>query len=198
MKLGKINELPQLRSCGSPKRDSEMDDRGSCVRCRELIDSGTSHVHGPLPPLAQPHFLLSFQKFWNGDNLTTRNRTRNMAAPATKRRKIRHGGEDDSASDSGESDVLHTDIREEKRRAKAAPPKQAHSKANVALQDGVYTAEVYKSNVFKLQVDELLEQVRLKHGKKVASAENAMRSLKSLIEQIPARDALSVCTETPR
>lgn len=114
-------------------------------------------------------------------------------APVTKRRKLRHGGEDGVASDSGESTVSSRTETHEKKR-KVAAPKHAHSKVNAELQDGVYTAEVYKSNVFKMQVDELLEQVRLKHGKKIASAENAMRSLKNLIEQLPARDALSVGT----
>lgn len=61
-----------------------------------------------------------------------------------------------------------------------------------SLQDGVYTSESFKSNLFKLQVDELLEQVKLKYGKKEASAENAMRTLKAIIEQIPSRDALPV------
>ncbi|KAH8727059.1 Nrap protein [Phaeosphaeriaceae sp. PMI808] len=60
------------------------------------------------------------------------------------------------------------------------------------LQDGVYTAETFKSNIFKLQVDELLGQVKLKYGKKEASAENAMRTLKGIIEQIPSREPLSV------
>ena len=63
-------------------------------------------------------------------------------------------------------------------------------------QDGVYTAEVYKSNMFKLQVDELLEQVRPKYGKKEAPAENAMRTLKAIIEQIPSREPLSVRSRT--
>lgn len=63
-------------------------------------------------------------------------------------------------------------------------------------QDGVYTAEVYKSNMFKLQVDELLEQVRPKYGKKEAPAENAMRTLKAIIEQIPSREPLSVRPRT--
>jgi U3 small nucleolar RNA-associated protein 22 len=48
--------------------------------------------------------------------------------------------------------------------------------------------------MFKLQVDELLDQVKLKYGKKETPAENAMRTLKTIIEQIPDRDPLSVCT----
>jgi U3 small nucleolar RNA-associated protein 22 len=80
----------------------------------------------------------------------------------------------------------------------AAPPKPTATKRPAAsLQDGAYTAETFKSNMFKLQVDELLEQVKPKHGTKAATADNAMRTLKTIIEQIPARDALSVRT-TPR
>lgn len=69
------------------------------------------------------------------------------------------------------------------------PPKRPAA----TLQDGVYTAETFKSNIFKLQVDELLEQAKLKYGKKEASAENAMRTLKTIIEHIPSREPVSVC-----
>lgn len=57
---------------------------------------------------------------------------------------------------------------------------------------GAYTGEVYKSNMFKLQVDELLDQIRPKHGKKEAAAEKALRELKVIIENIPAREPSSV------
>ena len=69
---------------------------------------------------------------------------------------------------------------------------KAHKKPDAPLQDGGYTAETFKSNVFKLRVDELLEQVKLKYGKKEAPVENAMRTLKSLIEKLPNRAPLSV------
>ncbi|CAI6338409.1 unnamed protein product [Periconia digitata] len=57
---------------------------------------------------------------------------------------------------------------------------------------GGFAAETFKSNIFKLQVNELLDEVKLKHGKKEASAENAMRILKTLIEHLPNRAPLSV------
>lgn len=69
------------------------------------------------------------------------------------------------------------------------PPKRPSS----SFQDGVYTAESFKSNIFKLQLDELLEQVKPRYGKKEAPVENAMRTLKSIFEQIPNREPLSVC-----
>lgn len=77
---------------------------------------------------------------------------------------------------------------------KASHGQKQPKRPATALQDGVYTAETFKSNVFKLQVDELLEQVKPKYGKKEAPAENAMRTLKNLIEQIPSRDPLPVRT----
>jgi U3 small nucleolar RNA-associated protein 22 len=73
------------------------------------------------------------------------------------------------------------------------PPKRSAP----SLQDGAYTSESFRSNIFKLQVEELLEQVKLSYGRKEAPAENAMRTLKSIIEQIPNRDALPVCTYFP-
>lgn len=76
--------------------------------------------------------------------------------------------------------------------AAAEPASKAHKRPAATLQDGAYTSESFKSNMFKLQVDELLEQVKPKYGKKEAPAENAMRTLKELIEAIPSRDALSV------
>jgi U3 small nucleolar RNA-associated protein 22 len=86
------------------------------------------------------------------------------------------------------------------KKAKASTPAAATTSAQkpakrpaATLQDGAYTSESFKSNIFKLQVDELLDQVKPKYGKKEAPAENAMRTLKTIIEQIPNRDALPVC-----
>jgi U3 small nucleolar RNA-associated protein 22 len=77
---------------------------------------------------------------------------------------------------------------------KKAPVQKPAKRSAPSLQDGVYTSESFKSNMFKMQVDELLEQVSLRYGKKEAPAENAMRTLKTIIEQIPSRDALPVRT----
>lgn len=104
----------------------------------------------------------------------------------------------DDDADEDEEQSESEDIEEERKPAPAVkatntskPPKRPAA----SLQDGVYTSESFKSNLFKLQVDELLEQVKLKYGKKEASAESAMRTLKTVIEQIPSRDALPVCME---
>jgi U3 small nucleolar RNA-associated protein 22 len=108
---------------------------------------------------------------------------------------IAHSGEeddddDDVASVGGKEDsipVIAGRSKLEERRDKKPRPRDD------VLENGIYTGEVYKSNLFKLQLDELLSQVRLKYGKKEAPAENAMRTLKTLIEQLPIREAIAVC-----
>lgn len=55
------------------------------------------------------------------------------------------------------------------------------------LNGTIYNGEVFKSNLFKLQVEELLNQVRPGHTKKNDSVESAVRTLKTIIENIPAR-----------
>jgi cobalamin biosynthesis protein CobT len=102
--------------------------------------------------------------------------------------------DDDVEEDDDQSEG--EDAEEERKPApvvKATDTSKPPKRPTANLQAGVYTSESFKSNLFKLQVDELLEQVKLRYGKKEASAENAMRTLKTIIEQIPSRDALPVC-----
>jgi U3 small nucleolar RNA-associated protein 22 len=109
--------------------------------------------------------------------------------------------EDDEnvSDDDEEEDVFEEDqdvhpSRKQTTAGKATSASKPLKRPALSLQDGVYTAETFKSNMFKLQVDELLDQVKLKYGKKEAPAENAMRTLKTIIEQIPDRDPLPVRT----
>lgn len=98
------------------------------------------------------------------------------------------------SEEEGEADTV---IQPEKKTSftKKANKVKPHDNHGAQLSDGVYTAETFKSNAFKLQVDELLEQVKPKYGKKEAPAENAMRALKGIIEQIPDREPMLVCWE---
>lgn len=104
--------------------------------------------------------------------------------------------DDDDMSEDGKDDSkVERSTQESKRQAvdgKVTSTAKPLKRPALSLQDGVYTAESFKSNMFKLQVDELLDQVKLKYGKKEAPAENAMRTLKNIIEQIPSRDPLLV------
>ncbi|KAF1843732.1 pre-rRNA processing protein Utp22 [Cucurbitaria berberidis CBS 394.84] len=102
--------------------------------------------------------------------------------------------EDLSDEEEEESDEGESTHKTEKQAPVAAITNgsKPHKRPATSLQDGVYTAETFKSNMFKLQVDELLEQIKPKYGRKEAPAENAMRTLKTIIEQIPSRDALPI------
>ena len=106
--------------------------------------------------------------------------------------------DDDSGSEDEEEDGAsgeHESVHPSRKRSIAAQPpvEKKPQKAPVySLQNGAYTAESFKSNMFKLQVDELLEQVKPRYGKKEAPAENAMRTLKNILEQIPSRAPLPV------
>ncbi|KAL5116786.1 U3 snoRNP protein [Pleosporales sp. CAS-2024a] len=117
-----------------------------------------------------------------------------MPPPSTKRRKLGHSDDDDDDENESAGSCAGFDAQDDGVHGAATvavqskPPKRPAAN----LPHGVYTSESFKSNVFKLQVDELLQQVKLKYGKKEASAENAMRTLKTIIEQIPSRDALPI------
>lgn len=99
---------------------------------------------------------------------------------------------DDAEEDFEEDETVH-ESRKQTPAGKATTAQKPAKRPVQSLQDGVYTSESFKSNMFKLQMDELLGQVKLKYGKKEAPAENAMRTLKNIIDQIPSRDALPVC-----
>ncbi|KAJ4384792.1 U3 snoRNP protein [Didymella sp. IMI 355093] len=105
------------------------------------------------------------------------------------------GGPADAEDVSDDEDAEESVAHKNKKAAPAAstaPAQKAPKRPAATLQDGAYTSESFKSNMFKLQVDELLEQVKPKYGKKEAPAENAMRTLKTIIESIPSRDALPI------
>ncbi len=57
---------------------------------------------------------------------------------------------------------------------------------------GQFASGAYNSNMFKLQMDELLVKVRPKSEKRMSKVENALRKLKSIIESIPSQEALPV------
>ena len=75
--------------------------------------------------------------------------------------------------------------------AKATPDKKQKEKRNgdtkAQVGASAYANGTFKSNVFKLQVDELLGQIRPRHGQRETAAETALLKLKKTIEQIPAR-----------
>ncbi|KAI7069429.1 hypothetical protein KC352_g42713, partial [Hortaea werneckii] len=72
--------------------------------------------------------------------------------------------------------------------------KKQSDTAKSALQSsgGIYTAGTFKSNMFKLQVDELLEQIKPRRAKREESAEQALHALKATIEKTSQRPARGI------
>jgi U3 small nucleolar RNA-associated protein 22 len=58
--------------------------------------------------------------------------------------------------------------------------------------NGVYVGNTYKSNLFKLKVDELLKQVEVDYARLEEPINALLRTLKEIIEAIPNRDPISV------
>lgn len=116
-----------------------------------------------------------------------------MAPPAPKRRKLGHESDDEDLSSGGDEAIQAPSAKLSKAHHGHASSKSAPQKSQGGSDTvGAYTGGIYKSNMFKLQVDDLLSQVGLKYGTKEAPAGKALRALKSIIERIPARGAKSV------
>ncbi|OAX81037.1 hypothetical protein ACJ72_04623 [Emergomyces africanus] len=62
---------------------------------------------------------------------------------------------------------------------------ESRSRSDAPTAELAVASGVFKSNVFKLQVDELLSQLRPAHDKLLSRVEKPLRKLKSIIEKIP-------------
>lgn len=98
-----------------------------------------------------------------------------------------------------DSEVEEEETRSSKSVAAALPTKSQNRNdrtrlAKTALDSGsgLYSAGTFKSNMFKLQVDELLAQIRPRRGQREEAAEQALHALKRTIDRIPARGPFSV------
>lgn len=69
---------------------------------------------------------------------------------------------------------------------------QSRSRSHAPTAELAVASGVFKSNAFKLQVDELLSQLRPDHDKLLARVEKPLRTLKSIIEKIPNIPAKTV------
>jgi len=124
-----------------------------------------------------------------------------MAAPTLKKRKVTHTPVDDNdqevfsttSSKMGESSNEDSDAAQEQQSYHQAKSKPQHS-ANYSRDTArPFLAEAHHSSLFKFKLDELLAQVRPDYQKRMVKAENALRKLKEIIENIPSREPLSVC-----
>ena len=58
--------------------------------------------------------------------------------------------------------------------------------------DAIYAGGLYKSNMFKLQVDEMLAEVQPNYEKRASVIDDTLRKLKGLIEGLEPCEPLSV------
>ena len=66
------------------------------------------------------------------------------------------------------------------------------SRAGESKSTALYAGEMYKSSIFKLQVDEMLRVVQPNYAKLMEPLEKALRKLKILIEGIEEREPITV------
>ncbi|KAI5292446.1 hypothetical protein KEM55_007789, partial [Ascosphaera atra] len=96
-----------------------------------------------------------------------------MSSPDVKRRKL--NGSSSQSNAPTDAPIQHS--------------QQERSRQNQSTQDApaelALASGLYKSNLFKLQADELLSQLRPDHDKQLSRVEKPLRRLKEIIESIP-------------
>ncbi|KAI9878470.1 MAG: hypothetical protein M1830_000804 [Pleopsidium flavum] len=120
-----------------------------------------------------------------------------MATHAIKRRKLGHGSHGAHKVGFSSFDGERTDSDKESTTSQLDTPAKSQISENRTWQsnprDGSLIAgETYKSSMFKLQIDELLAEIRPNHAQLLASAEGVLRQLKATIEGFPSREPLTV------
>lgn len=149
----------------------------------------------------------SFASFGDSDESTRENSADDVNGDSQYEQDAHSGDrvDKDVEEDAGDDDDTEADsvaggsrLRQE-RVAGDGPSKKAKVnghrpmfRGRDGLQGTAYTAEVYKSNVFKLQVDDLLDRVRPRYGKNQGVIDRLLRTLKAIIEEIPDRPPATV------
>ena len=115
-----------------------------------------------------------------------------MSSFPTKRQKLAH----DSASPDGSESEGNGPKQQSppgNSTEATAPPKSTTTKRTRDGDDGaLYSGGLYRSVLFKLQIDELLREVVPNYEKRFSGLNEALHKLKSVIEGIQERDALPV------
>lgn len=117
-----------------------------------------------------------------------------MAPQSPKRRKLDHSASperedgDMSGEESDDSSSEESTSNAPAATQKRPRPAQSHNADDSAL----YSGGVYKSSMFKLQVDELLAEVQPNYEKRLGGVDQALHRLNSLIEGIQGREMLPV------
>lgn len=102
--------------------------------------------------------------------------------PAGEQQRVDEG-DDEHEEDEDENSEDEQEDEEEKKKAAASKPVKSSLTAQ-DVQIARETAELFKSNIFKLQIDELMKEVKLKDTK-VAKIEKFLHKLYDLIQDVP-------------
>ena len=103
-------------------------------------------------------------------------------------------GDDDDDDDNADGDGDDDEEEDDQAQEKSLQPPTKKQKKQLTAQDiqmARETAELFKSNIFKLQIDELLKEVKVKshHEEKM---EKVLHRLHDLIKQIPSTENLTL------
>lgn len=124
-----------------------------------------------------------------------------MAPQSPKRRKLDHDGRINSDHDRSDipdtQDIQQNDSREpsevtskgiSKPFGQSDGPRQTKEIEDSAQHAG----DSYKSSIFKLQIDELLAEVQKQSSERLQQVDKALRTLKTAIEGIEEKGAITV------
>jgi len=120
-----------------------------------------------------------------------------MGPLPTKRRKLDHNAATRALGipekDKDDSNITEESPSDDEAQVTQSKPARAPLKRRQDDHDeALYTGGLYKSNMFKLQVDEMLREVRPNYEKRLGGVDDSLRRLKIAIEGIEDRGALSV------
>lgn len=121
------------------------------------------------------------------------------AVHSTKRRKLEHNSSDeesDAIIQNGESDQENESDESEKEETKSKHKVQKNTSRDD--HEAMYSVGLYKSSMFKLQLDNLLADVRPNYEKYQGTINGALHEVKALIEGIADREPLGVSTTSGR
>ncbi|KAH7369894.1 pre-rRNA processing protein-like protein Utp22 [Rhexocercosporidium sp. MPI-PUGE-AT-0058] len=114
-----------------------------------------------------------------------------MSPLSTKRRKL-DNGRSVSPSESETSDIDQTPAQHSEPKQAQAPVQPRPKRTADDDDSAIYAGGLYKSSLFKLQVDELLTEVQPNYERRLKGVDDLLRRLKALIEGIAERDPISV------
>jgi len=99
-------------------------------------------------------------------------------------------------ADANAEGINDADSGEEQDSAKKSGKKAKHShkikKSKDELLSGSFVGEVYKSNLFKLQLDELLNSITPKFSRREGAVKEALHAIKDIVNAAPDREPMTV------